>query len=278
MNRQQLILITAGILLVCVIFLFGRTVPLKTAFAPSITTDKKSIHIDSILSASRLQLTPDQQAYVTQLEAAIVRGDIKKQQIKVYNQLASFWKDSAHLLLPYSYYLAEAAKLENSEKSLTFAARFYLREVRTQEDPALKSWLAFQGKELFEKSLSINPANDSNKIGLGSCYLFGNISANPMEGIKLIREVAERDPDNMYAQFTLGLAAIISGQTDKAIERLTKVVAKYPENEEANLLLAEAYERKGDKTNAIKWYQLSKKLISDPAFIAEIDKRINSLK
>ena len=250
--------------------------PLKTASAP--VTQTNGISIDTILTAARQQLTPEQQTYVTQLEAAVVRGDVKKQQIKVYNQLATFWKDTAHLLLPYSHYLAEAAKLENSEKSLTFAAQFFLKEVRKQENPALRTWIATQAKNLFERSLSINPANDSNKIGLGSCYLFGNISSNPMEGIKLIREVAEKDPENTYAQFTLGYAAIMSAQWDRAIERLTIVVAKEPDNEEVNLLLAEAYERKGDKENAIKWYQSSRKLIADPAFIAEIDKRINSLK
>lgn len=49
-----------------------------------------------------------------------------------------------------------------------------------------------QAKDLFERSLTINPANDSAKIGLGACYLFGEISPTPMEGILKIREVAEK--------------------------------------------------------------------------------------
>lgn len=278
MKKQPFFLILSGVLLFCLIYFFGRTVPLKSATPPSVTASPtKALDVNSILTTSRQQLTPTQQAYVTQLEAAIVRGDVKQQQIKVFRQLASFWKDSAHLLLPSAYYSSEVAKLENSEKSLTFAARFYLERVRSQEDPAIKTWMALQAKDLFERALAINAANDSNKIGLGSCYLFGNISANPMVGVKLVREVAEKDPENTYAQFTLGLAAMISGQTDKAIERLTFVVAKEPENEEVNLLLAEAYERKGDKKNAVKWYTASKKLIDNPAFTEEIDKKINSL-
>ena len=38
--------------------------------------------------------------------------------------------------------LAEAAKLENSEKSLTFAAQLFLNNLRGQENPALKNWMA----------------------------------------------------------------------------------------------------------------------------------------
>jgi len=212
------------------------------------------------------------------LEAAVVRGDVKDQQIGVYNQLAAFWRDSAHMLIPSTWYTAEAAKLENSEKSLTFAAHLFLGGVEKSEDPGLRKWMALQAKELFEKSLQLNPGNDSSKVGLGRCYLFGGISEAPMQGVALIREVADRDPGNMYAQFTLGLGSLMSGQLDKAIERLLKVAQNEPGNIEAVLLLAEAYEQKGDKDNAVKWYTASKKLIDNPEAIKDIDARINSLK
>lgn len=230
------------------------------------------------MAAAKQQLTTDQQAQVNQLEAAVVRGDVKEQQIKVYRQIASFWKDSAHMLLPFAYYSGLASKLENSEKSLTFAAHYFLEGLRQQSDVELKKWMAGEAKELFEKALVINPANDSSKVGLGSCYLFGNISATPMEGIQKILEVAERDPNNMYAQFMLGLGGVQSGQFDKAIERLSKVAAKQPNNLEAVLNLAEAYERTGDKANAIKWYESSKKFFTEKEILKEIDQRIAELK
>jgi cytochrome c-type biogenesis protein CcmH/NrfG len=99
-----------------------------------------------------------------------------------------------------------------------------------------------------------------------------------MEGISMIREVAERDPSNMYAQFTLGMGAMVSGQLDRAIERLSTVTKNQPYNLEATVMLAEAYEQKGDKMNAVKWYEASKKLINNPDIISEIDKRIGLLK
>ena len=135
-----------------------------------------------------------------------------------------------------------------------------------------------EAKKLFEKALALNPSSDSLKIALGSCYLFGNISDNPMQGIQMIREVADRDPNNMYAQMTLGMGAMISGQTDRAIERLSTVVKAQPQNLEVMIMLAEAYEQKGDNTNAIKWYEASKKLIDNPEINSEIDKRIKLLK
>ncbi|HMF72161.1 MAG TPA: tetratricopeptide repeat protein, partial [Flavitalea sp.] len=266
--------------LLFIIYFFGNNVPPieKKPVSSATHQDEAPLDINTILSASKRQLTPEQSAFVSRLESAVVRGSVKDQQISVYKQLANFWKDTVHLLLPYSYYTAEAAKLENSEKSLTFAAQFFAGNMRRQQEPVLKKWMALQAKELFEKALELNPASDSLKIGLGSCYLFGNISDNPMKGIALIREVAARDSSNMYAQFMLGMGGLVSGQLDLAIQRLLKVAKNEPQNAEAVLALADAFERKKDKANAILWYERGKELIGDPDFIKEINQRISLLK
>jgi tetratricopeptide (TPR) repeat protein len=279
LNKQQIILVSSGVLLFCVIYFFGRTIPPKKNVDGAIAaTDSNAVTINNILDASRSQLPASQQTFLLQLEAAVVRGDVKDQQIKVFKQLASFWKDSAHLLLPAAWYTGQAAKLENSEKNLTFAARLFLDGVRRQENTVLKKWMAEQAKELFEKVLVINPANDSAKVELGSCYIFGGIGETPMDGIKMIRDVADKNPANAYAQYTLALGSLMSGQSEKAIERLLKVVQYEPNNVDASLLLADTYEQKGDKTNAVKWYEVCKKLIDEPGFKKDIDERINSLK
>jgi tetratricopeptide (TPR) repeat protein len=278
LKKQQLILVGSGVVFLCLVYFFGKTIPpKKNPGAVAAAASPKEISFNTILEASKKQLTPAQQAQVAQLETAVVRGDVKEQQIKVYKQLADFWRDSAHLLLPYGYYSAEAAKLENSQKSLTFAAQFFLEGIRRQDNPELQRWMGIEAKELFEKALQIAPDNDSLKIGLGSCYLLAGISDSPMEGIMKIREVAERDPENMYAQFMLGLGGMISGQFDKASERLLKVVQHQPDNVEAILMLAEAYERQNDKASAVKWYKEAKQHIHNADVVNEIDERIKLL-
>ncbi len=272
-------MVTGAVALFCVIYFFGRTVPPKQDLsAAATTTSGVSFDIQQVIQASKARLHPDQQAYVARLENAVVRGNVKAQQVEVYRQLAEFYRDTVHLLMPFAYYTAEAAKLENSEKSLTFAARFFLDNARKQEEDGPKKWMAIQSKELFEKALEFDPDNDSLKVGLGSCYIFGNISDNPMQGITMIREVAERDPSNMYAQYMLGMGGLLSGQLNRAIERLTVVAEAQPDNLEVKLMLAEAFERKGDKASAVKWYESVKPYIVNPNIAAELDKRIQLLK
>lgn len=277
MKKQQLFLLAGATLLFCAIYFFGKTTPPKKSAAVTSGVDS-AYNIQRVLEASRAQLTDDQRSRLAQLENSVVRGNVREQKAEVFRQIAAFYRDTAHLLLPFAYYTGEAAKLENSEKSLTFAARFFLENARKQDDEGLKKWMANESKELFEKALVLNPGNDSLKVGLGSCYIFGNIADNPMQGIMLIREVAERDPSNMYAQFMLGVGGLMSGQLDRAIDRLSIVASKQPENVEVKLMLAEAYEKKGDKQNAVKWYESVRSHIGNPEILQELDKRIQTLK
>jgi tetratricopeptide (TPR) repeat protein len=281
---QQIILVGTGIVLLGILYFFAPTVPPKkqaTQAAEAGASKAQPLEFSTILQAAKEKLTPSQQAYVSGLETAVVRGDVKDQQIKVYYQLAGFWQDSVQFFEPHAYYTAAAAKLENSEKNLTFAARQFLTALKGSNQPVMKQWMADQAKELFEKAVALNPANDSLKVDLGSCYIFGSSAANPqevMQGIQKILEVVRRDSSNMYAQLMLGIGGVYSGQMDKAIERLRKVTAKEPHNLEAVFMLAEAYERLGDRSNAIKWYEHGKQYMRNPEMVKEIEAKIKTLK
>ena len=283
MKKQQYILAAISIIICLGLYFGGRTVPIKTnsAHLADDGHDHSNEKIDfkkDILADAKLKLTPEQSQRITLLENSVIRGDINEQQIHVYHQLARFWKDSVQLFEPYAFYTGEAAKLENTEKNLTFAARLFLDRLMATEKPAMQTWLASNAKVLLENALKINPANDSSKIGLGACYIFGNISSNPMEGILPVREIVQRDPKNIYAQMVLGLGGKKSGQYDKAIERFEAILKVEPTNIEAVFNIAESYDLKGDKANAIAYYEKAKQLVNIPEAKEELKKRIIELR
>jgi tetratricopeptide (TPR) repeat protein len=279
-KKPQWITLFIGMGLVAVIYIFENIIPPKSALPLVISNAEKeapAFTIDSVLTFARKKISPDQVTRLNFLENSISRGDVKNQQINVYHQLAHFWGDSAGIFEPYAWYEAEAARLENSEKSLTFAARLFLENLQNDEMTERRRWKALQAKDLFERSLKINPVNDSSITGLGACYLFGNISANPMEGILKIRGVVEKDSTNVYAQLMLAKGSLVSGQYDKAISRLQTVNRLRADNIEAILLLADIYERTADKANAIHWYRKSLEYVKRPDARAEIEKRMEEL-
>ena len=269
-----------GILLVAGIYRFGRTSPYKTETKKPVqtSTHQGELTTDSILFHAKAILKPEQVTWMNDLEQSVIRGDVKNQKLDVFHQLAHFWKDSARIFEPYALYEAEAARLENSEKSLTFAAHLFLENLRNEQNDQLKRWKALQAKDLFERALRINDKNDSTTVGLGACYIFGNIADNPMEGILKVRQVVEKDSTNIFAQMVLGHGSFISGQYDKAIDRFGKVLGLQPGNLEAILMIAEVYERKADKASAIRWYSNALLATNNPDLKTALEKRIAELK
>lgn len=241
----------------------------------------QAFDIQKFISQSKQKLSPSQLIFLSGLENRISRGDIVNQQVIANTAIAQFWKDSAQLFEPYAFYISEAAKLDNSEKSLTFAAQILLDNIRGEHDDAKANWQTSLAIELFEKAIVLDPQNDDLRIGLGSCYVFGKgRNGDPQETMKGIQEllgVVRRDSTNMKAQLVLGVGGYVSGQYDKAIARLLKVTEKEPTNIEAAAFLADTYAASGNKTEAIKWYNTSKRLVNNPSYTKEVDERIRLL-
>lgn len=290
MNKPQWITLSIAILLVIGLFaatqssLFGERKAKTSVASVSMThaTHDDELSTDSILYYAKKNLPQAQVARLAQLENSITRGDVAEQKLHLMHHLARFWADSAKAFTPmawypYAYYTAEAARLENSGKSLSFAARLFLDVLGSEEDGRVRHWEAEQAKDLFERSLKISPGNDSLKVGLGATILYGGLGS-PMEGISLIRQVVEKDSTNAYAQLTLGEASLMSGQLDKAVERFKTVNHLQPDNLQAVLLLADTYERMTKKEDAVQWYQKAVPLSTTAEMKKEIEKRITDLK
>ena len=280
--KKQFVLAFSAIALVAVLFIFGRTAATKTGIAPAMKkADISAFDIKQFILKAKTQLSPSQNITLSKLENSVTRGDLISQQIVVNNQLAAFWNDSARLFEPYAYYLSEAVKLDNSEKNLTFAAQLILNNLRFEQDDSKLSWESALAAELFEKAIQINPSNDDLKIGLGSCYIFGKgrngSTEETMKGIQQLLSVVRKDSTNMKAQMMLGLGGLVSGQYDKAIERLNKVVNAEPSNMEAIEYLANAYAANGNKPEAVKWLKILRRMDNSPEFLNQVDQKIKSL-
>ena len=276
--KKQIILVATGILLVVALFFLGKTVSDTKPVATMPVQKTQGFDIEKFISKEKNNLTVTQLNFLSQIEDSTASSTNK---ISAYNSLAAFWKDSIHLFEPFAYYTEAASKLDNSEKSLTFAAQIFLEGLRGEDDLAKVEWESGEAISLYEKALTLNPENDDLKIELASCYIYGKgRSGDPqetMKGIQQLLSVVRKDSTNMKAQMVLGVGGYVSGQYDKAITRLKKVVTAQPDNFEATAFLADTYAAQGNKEEAIKWYNVSKRLSNNPDYNNEVDKRIKTL-
>jgi len=230
---------------------------------------------DSILIASRKQLPEHARNEIGAIEKKISETKDSAAMAPLFTDLAKEWQQ--HKQLPIAaFYYAKSAKLDNSEKKLNFAGQLFLDVLHDAGSAGVQVWEGQQAIACFERSLELNPNNDTVKLAMAAGYIEG--TGELMQGVQILRGIVNEKPDNIPANLMLGKMSIQSGQFDKAISRFEKVLSVAPNNTEAMYFLAEAYKGKGDKQKAIELFTKCKELVNKPDFSKDIDQYINSFK
>lgn len=277
MKKSQIIVAIAALGLVAILYFGVSNIPPKHAEQAPVAardaeaghqheTEVASITFDELLAKGKKDLSEAQKKTLDDIT-------LKKDE-KVRNEaLVHFWTDAKKLHLA-AKYNEMRAELENTEKSRTFAARFYIDLFNAESDEQKRHWEAEQAIALLQKVVASNPDNEEAKVDLALCFVEGTGAA--MQGVTLLREVVAKNPAHENAGLQLGRLAIKSGQFDKAKDRLEKLVEIYPKNAEAHYYLAMSYKGLGEVDKAKKVLQQCKTLVKDPKFGEEIDAFIKS--
>jgi tetratricopeptide (TPR) repeat protein len=272
--------------LIAVIYWGGKTVPpakkqganMQPGMAAGMGGNANPVvpaSFDSILTASRARLSSSAADSVKTIENTIAAIRDSSQMAVSFFQLAVVWQNAKQLPVA-AYYSAKAAKLENSEKKLTFAGQFFLELMQEDSTPSVQLWEAQEAISCLQRSVDLNPNDDTAKLALASCYIEG--TGETMQGVQLLLGITREKPDDILANLLLGKLAVQSGQYDKAIGRFTTILKLQPRNTEAMYFMAEAYKGKGDKNKAIELLEQCKEIVNKPEFSRDVDKYINSFK
>ena len=227
--------------------------------------------IYTFVEAAKEKLGTENKALIAQLEKRIDTSYDKK---VAFQDLIKQW-DSLQQPVVAAYYSEKAAIALPLEKNWEEAGNRYYSATRFAKETE-KQQLYNKAMECFEKVVQLNPRNVEAKINLASCYVEG--SKDPMKGIGMLREIEKTDSNNVNLQLSFAFFSEKSGQWDKAITRFQKVLVINPGFIEAYLHLADAYQQKGDKENAIKNLEAYMELVDDVTIKTEIQDYINKLK
>lgn len=280
MSKVPIISVMVALLVVAIIYFGGNTkppLPEPKASKGAVGSGPMSnavanFDVDSFIVASKKGMT---QHALSELQAKdqelhSIRDSSKL--APIFSQYAEIWKEHKQYPLAAYFYSLEA-KLEKSEKKLTFAAQLFLDLARNEHNASVQNWEANGAITCFEQLLELNPSNDTVRLSLAECY-FGTGAA--MKGVSLVKEITAKDPENGAANLLLGQQGLISQQFEKAVQRFETVLKNEPKNVEAMLGLAEAYKGLGQKEKAKELLQDCKKLIDNPNFVKDIDSYIKT--
>ena len=119
-------------------------------------------------------------------------------------------------------------------------------------DQSKRNYLAEKAQENYKRVLEEDSSLLDVKSKLAMTYVSGS---NPMQGIMMLREVLEQDPENELAIYNLGILAITSGQMDKALKRFEKLRELNSESPEANFYLGYCLFETGRPKEALPYFE-----------------------
>ena len=236
MSKRSWTVLLAGAGLVLILYFIPERKP------PKITRYHEMV--DSAYSVLPTALTDS----LRKLEKAVQKMDDARRKTALLD-LARKW-DAAGFPAVSAERYRQSAEIEpfQAEKWGIAGDHFFdLISKATQDDERVD--YVFHAIYCYEKTLAINPVDYQRKIRLADCYT--DHQGNIMQGVVLLREVAEADPGNSEAQLRLGRFALMSGQSDKAIERFQTILSRDSLNLPARVLLAQTLANSQDVACAI---------------------------
>jgi len=267
-RSSQLLLVGLGIALTLSLFFFGntKTPPKVLSQDSSVKSSAEKVSLKDSIVLLRQGLNTAGLAKLDSLE----QGEKPESLL----EMANFW-EKRQSLPSSSYYFTEYAKLQNDEDSWRQASQRCYLAYQMAQDTLWKPYFAAQSIDALEKTLSFAPSDIRSKIHLADCLIEGQNQVMP--GVLLLREVVEQEPKNIPANLMLGRLSIVSGQFDKAKQRLQTVLEEAPENTEALYFLGETLVALGEKEEAIRVFEKCKRLVNNPRFERELDKYLNDI-
>ncbi len=269
MLKTRLILVAASALVIWLLFQLPKAVVENEAeMSQGSSPDSVASHIQTHSAAPQ-----GLQKRIAEFRARLAEGSEKEKNAIFADSLANLYRAANHFDSA-AWFAEESAKFFNTVSSWIKTGDNYYQAYSLALDQNRQGVFAMKAQEFYGKALKSDPGNLEVKTKMAMTYLS---SANPMQGIALLREVLAKDPKNELALFNMGMLSIQSGQYDRAIERLNRLIEVNPNHLQGQLLLGIAWMNKGDKQKAKEQFENVKNMDKDPAVQATIDSYLKDL-
>jgi len=248
-------------------------------FLPTVSKDKK-VSTPKMEATAKSATNFDFEAYLQKVKAGFKSADTlsileKWEGSKSFNDLSVFYHQKGESVVE-AYYIWQSGVEGKDAKKLERAGDLFTATSSISNSEEMKTYLIKKTVQSYKNALLLDTSNINLQMKLAGMYI--EQGTNPMQGISMLLGIVKNNPQNADAQLMLGKFAIMSGQFEKAIQRLEKVIYLRPQSNDAMFLLAIAYENKGDKKKALELLEQCKKKEKNPDLRKEIDNYISRLK
>jgi len=258
MFKLQNIIIMMGVVLFCLLY-FGLDV--KPKKFGTIERDRalatQDTDISNLIKDVQGTLSANQASLLIALEREIENAASDSIKSDLLKDLSGKWFEYGQPHIA-GFYAEQVAEIDQSMESWSIVGTSHATTFKGNFDEKVKKYAFQRAVNAFENAISLDPSNIRSKVNLALCYVERPPQENPMKGILLLLDYDKQYPDNPLVLTNLGRLAIQTGQYDKAIQRLGRVIEIAPETTTAYCLLSKAYEGLGDQAKAMSFQKQCK--------------------
>ena len=193
-------------------------------------------------------LSKDDQAELEMSLIDLEESSTDEQKVEAMKKLAGKWYSLGYPLLS-AFYAEKIAEIDNTEDAWAIAGTTNYLAIKAVTDEKQSKYAKEQAIFALDNAISLNPDNVDHKINKALCFVE---SEAPMQGIMMLREISEQNPENTAVLIQLGRLSIRTNQWEKALDRFSKVLELDPNNKEVHCYLSEVYKAQNDNIMAEK--------------------------
>lgn len=274
-RNLQIIVIALSVALFALLYFGGRTKPSNRPDVEKTRalTAESSTDTEKMILSAKAGLTEENLAPIVALEAKLPLQLTDSLRAESFKEISREW-NSLNKFSIGGIYAMKVAEIEQTETAWSIAGTTFGFALQREKDAANRTFCIEQAIKAFQKAMEINPDETQHKINLALTYVE---TEQPMQGISLLRELSQKEPENAAVLMALAQLSIRSGQYDKAIERYEQIVKLEPNNVKAHYAQAQVYQSLGKIQEAVASYNKCLALSDDKELKAEIEQIIKKL-
>lgn len=251
MKKQHFALLIFGALVFGLLYIVLDTKPKNQKLEEkSRALQMEATGIQNLLIEAKAGLSEEQRAVLDQLveEVRSGEGDLGRE-MEAYKRLSGAWYEMGRGDIA-GFYAEEVALRDSSAQAWAIAGTTYSLAVQSSDEEKIRVWASKRSRQAFENAISIDPDNVDHKINLALTYVDNPSGGAPMKGILMLRDMIDKNPDEVKVINQLARLALRTNQNAKAVSRLEHAITVEPNNKTTICLLAQAYQATQDKEKA----------------------------
>jgi len=247
-RTQWIVLLGAFALLLLLYFGCPTKPPGRNIIDEQRAKKAATIDIDKLLERATKRYPREQLRPILELEQSLADTTNTMDEPEALKSISRNWNQMGDFALG-GMYAEKVAEITQTDSAWSITGTTYFSCFKSDLDSLIRDFCITKSIQAFESAISVAPDNPVHSVNLGLCYV--ESGGNPMKGITIIRDVAEKNPENRLASMTLGRMSIRTGQYDKAVQRFENVLTHHPEDADAHYWLGVTYQALNDKTKTI---------------------------